>query len=67
MFSRLRTLSLETQIIARYKTKQVRAGDASIEMHLAGVSVRRVEDITAVLWETKVSSSMAGELNQKTL
>lgn len=28
-----------------------------IEMYLAGVSVRRVEDITEALWGTKVSPS----------
>lgn len=29
--------------------------EALIEMYLAGVSVRRVEDITEALWGTKVS------------
>lgn len=29
--------------------------EALMEMYLAGVSVRRVEDVTEVLWETKVS------------
>ena len=36
-----------------------------IEMYLAGVSVRRVEDITEALWGAKVSSSTVSELNQK--
>ena len=34
-------------------------------MYLAGVSVRRVEDITEALWGTKVSSSTISELNKK--
>jgi transposase-like protein len=34
-------------------------------MYLAGVSVRRVEDITEALWGTKVSPSTVSELNQK--
>ena len=34
-------------------------------MYLAGVSVRRVEDITEALWGAKVSSSTVSELNQK--
>src|SRR5215213_2399880 len=34
-------------------------------MYLAGVSVRRVEDITEALWGTKVSASTVSELNQK--
>ena len=34
-------------------------------MYLAGVSVRRVEDITEALWGTRVSSSTVSELNKK--
>ncbi len=34
-------------------------------MYLAGVSVRRVEDITEALWGTKVSPSTVSELNKK--
>ncbi len=34
-------------------------------MYLAGVSVRRVEDITELLWGTKVSSGTISNLNQK--
>lgn len=39
--------------------------EALIEMYLAGVSVRRVEDITEVLWGSKVSSATISELNKK--
>ena len=62
---RLRSLPFETQIIKRYQTKQSSVEEALIEMYLAGVSVRRVEDITEALWGTKVSSSTVSELNQK--
>lgn len=62
---RLRTLLFETQIIKRYQTKQSSVEEALIEMYLAGVSVRRVEDITEALWKTKVSSSTISDLNQK--
>ena len=41
---RLRSLPFETQIIKRYQTKQSSVEEALIEMYLAGVSVRRVED-----------------------
>jgi len=34
-------------------------------MYLAGVSVRRVEDITEALWGTRVSPSAVSELNQQ--
>jgi len=39
--------------------------EALIEMYLAGVSVRRVEDITEALWGEKVSPSTVSKLNQK--
>jgi len=39
--------------------------EALIEMYLAGVSVRRVEDITEALWGTKVFPGTISELNKK--
>ena len=39
--------------------------EALIEMYLAGVSIRRVEDITEALWGSKVSASTISELNKK--
>jgi len=36
-----------------------------VEMYLAGVSVRRIENITEALWGTRVSSSSVSRLNQK--
>jgi transposase-like protein len=36
-----------------------------IEMYLAGISVRRVEDITEALWGTRVSPSTVSNLNKK--
>ncbi len=39
--------------------------EALVEKYLAGVSARRVEDITEALWGTRVSPSTVSELNQK--
>lgn len=39
--------------------------EALIEMYLAGVSVRRVEDITTALWGSKVSPGTISNLNKK--
>jgi len=39
--------------------------EALIEMYLAGVSVCRGEDISEVLWGTKVSPGTISNLNQK--
>ena len=62
---KLRTLPFETAIIERYRRRETSVEEALIEMYLAGVSVRRVEDITQALWGTRVSASTVSELNQK--
>jgi putative transposase len=62
---KLRTLPFETAIIERYQRRETSVEDALIEMYLAGVSVRRVEDITEALWGTRVSPSTVSELNKK--
>jgi putative transposase len=54
---KLRTLPFETAIIDRYKRRESSVEEALIEMYLAGVSVRRVEDITQALWGTRVSTA----------
>lgn len=62
---KLRTLPFETAIIQRYRRRETSVEEALIEMYLAGVSVRRVEDITQTLWGTKVSPSTLSDLNKK--
>ena len=62
---KLRTLPFETEIIQRYRRRESSVEEALIEMYLAGVSVRRVEDITQALWGTRVSPSVVSDLNQK--
>ncbi len=62
---KLRQQTFETAIIERYKRREASVEEALIEMYLAGVSVRRVEDITEALWGTKVSSGTISNLHQK--
>src|ERR1700730_7384069 len=62
---KLRTLPFETAIIERYRRRESSLEEALVEMYLAGVSVRRVEDITEALWGTRVSPTTMGELNKK--
>ena len=47
---KLKGISFETAIIERYRRRESSVEEALIEMYLAGVSVRRVEDITEALW-----------------
>lgn len=62
---KLKGITFETAIIERYRRRETSIEEALIEMYLAGVSVRRVEDITEALWGTKVSSGTISNLNQK--
>ncbi|MCG8576154.1 MAG: IS256 family transposase [Flavobacteriales bacterium] len=62
---KLRNLPFETQIIERYRRRESSVEEALMEMYLAGVSVRRVEDITQALWGTRVSPSTVSDLNKK--
>ena len=58
---KLRRQTAETAIIERYRRRESSVEEALIEMYLAGVSVRRVEDITEALW---VSPSTVSNLNK---
>jgi putative transposase len=61
----LRAQTFETAIIERYRRRESSVEEALIEMYLAGVSVRWVEDITEALWGTRVSPSTVSDLNKK--
>jgi transposase-like protein len=62
---KLRAQTFETAIIERYRRRESSVEEALIEMYLAGVSLRRVEDITEALWGTRVSPSTVWDLNKK--
>ena len=62
---KLKGATFETAIIERYRRRESSVEEAIVEMYLAGVSVRRVEDITEALWGAKVSASTVSSLNQK--
>ena len=62
---KLRRQTFETAIIERYRRRDISVEEAIVQMYLAGVSVRRVEDITEALWGTRVSSGTVSKLNQK--
>ena len=62
---KLKGISFETAIIERYRRRESSVEEVLIEMYLAGVSVRRVEDITEALWGSQVSPATISELNKK--
>ena len=62
---KLRKQTFETAIIERYRRRESSVEEALIEMYLAGVSVRRVEDITEALWGTRASPGTVSNPNRK--
>lgn len=62
---KLRRAKFETAIIERYRRRESSVEEALMEMYLAGVSVRRVEDITEALWGMRVNAGTVSDLNQK--
>src|SRR6186713_6594 len=62
---KLRRMPFETAIIERYRRREASVEESLVEMYLAEVSVRRVEDITEALWGTRVSPSTVSNLNKK--
>ena len=62
---KLKGVAFETAIIERYRRRECSVEEAIVEMYLAGVSVRRVEDITEALWGSRVSAGTVSELNKK--
>ena len=62
---KLRYAKFETAIIERYKRRESSVEEALMQMYLAGVSVRRVEDITEALWGMRVNAGTVSQLNKK--
>ena len=62
---KLKGTRFATAIIERYKRREASVEEAMIEMYLAGVSTRRIEDVSEVLWGTSVSAATVSNLNDK--
>ncbi len=62
---KLRRTTFGTAVIERCRRLESSVEEAIIEMYLAGVSTRRVEDVTEALWDVKVSPSTVSSLNKK--
>lgn len=62
---RLRQAALDTLIVERYRRKEASIEESLVEMYLAGLSVRVVEDMSEQLVGSRVSASTVSDLNQK--
>ena len=62
---KLKGARLATAIIERYRRRETSVEEAMIEMYLAGVSTRRIEDVSEILWGSSVSAATVSNLNEK--
>lgn len=62
---KLKGMRFTTAIIERYKRRETSVEEAMIEMYLAGVSTRRIEDVSEILWGSSVSAATVSNLNDK--
>ena len=60
-----RGATFQTAVIERYRRRETSVEEAIIEMCLAGVSTRRIEDVSRILWGAGVSAGTVSNLNDK--
>lgn len=62
---KLKGMRFATAVVERYKRRETSVEEAIIEIHLAGVSTRRIEDVGEILWGAGVSAGTVSNLNDK--
>ena len=62
---KLKGARFTTAIIERYRRRETSVEEAMIEMYLAGVSTRRIEDASEILRGPGVSTAAVSDLNEK--
>ena len=62
---KLKGARLATAAIERYRRRESSVEEAMIEMCLAGVSTRRIEAVSGILWGSSASAATASNLNEK--
>ena len=62
---KLKGMRFATTVIERCKRRETSVEEAIIEMRLAGVSTRRIEDVGEILWGAGVSAGTVSNLNDK--
>ena len=63
--SKFKGMKFATAVIERDKRRETSVEEIIIEMYLAGVSTRRIEDVSEILWGAGVSVGTVSNLNEK--
>ena len=61
---KLKGMRFVTAVIERYKRRETSVEEAIIEMYLAGVSARRFEGVSEILWGAGVSAGTVGSIGE---
>ena len=64
MALKLKDIRFATVIIERYRRRETSVEEAMIELCLAGVSTRRIEDVSEILWGSSASATTVSNLNE---
>ena len=62
---KLKGMRFATAVIERRKRRETSVEEAIIEMYLADVSTRRIDDVSEILWGAGVSAGTVSNLNDK--
>ena len=62
---KLRGATSATKVIERYRRREGSVEEAMMEMRLAGVSARRIQDVSEILWGPSVSPATVSKLNRE--
>ena len=62
---KLKGARFTTAVIERNRRRESSVEEAMIEMHLAGVSMRRIEDVSEILWGSSVSAATVSNFNER--
>lgn len=62
---KLKGARFASAVIERYRRREASVEEAIVEMYLAGVSTRRVEDVADLLWDASVSPATVSNLNER--
>lgn len=61
---KLKGMRFATAIVERYQRREASVEETVIEMYPTGVSIRRIKDVSEILWGSSVSVSTVSNLNE---
>lgn len=63
--AKLKGIRSATAIVNRYKCREASVEEVMIEVYLAGMSTRRIEGVSEILWGASVSAGIVSNLDDR--